>query len=79
MRLVFQLPASITSVVDAPRLVSSDANPTRPDPTRPDPTRVSRYSTFDTGGHGRRREPQSNHLRRQRHHPVTRFWTRRGP
>ena len=30
MRLVFQLPASITSVVDAPRLVSSDASPTRP-------------------------------------------------
>ena len=31
MRLVFQLPASITSVVDAPRLVSSDASPTRPE------------------------------------------------
>ena len=31
MRLVFQFPASITSVVDAPRLVSSDASPTRPE------------------------------------------------
>ena len=31
MRLVFQLPANITSVVDAPRLVSSDASPTRPE------------------------------------------------
>ena len=31
MRLVFQLPASITSVFDAPRLVSSDASPTRPE------------------------------------------------
>ena len=31
MRLVFQLPASITSVVDAPRLVNSEANPTRPE------------------------------------------------
>ena len=31
MRLVFQLPASITSVVDAPRLVSSDASPIRPE------------------------------------------------
>ena len=31
MRLVFQFPASMTSVVDAPRLVSSDANPTRPE------------------------------------------------
>ena len=27
MRLVFQFPASMTSVVDAPRLVSSDASP----------------------------------------------------
>ena len=31
MRPVFQLPASMTSVVDAPRLVSSDASPTRPE------------------------------------------------
>ena len=31
MRLVFQLPASITSVVEAPRLVNSDASPTRPE------------------------------------------------
>ena len=31
MRLVFQFPASMTSVVDAPRLVSSDASPTRPE------------------------------------------------
>ena len=31
MRLVFQFPASITSVVDAPRVVSSDARPTRPE------------------------------------------------
>ena len=31
IRLVFQFPASITSVVDAPRLVSSDASPTRPE------------------------------------------------
>ena len=31
MRLVFQLPASMTSVVDAPRLVSSDASPIRPE------------------------------------------------
>ena len=30
MRAVFQLPASMTSVVDAPRAVSSDASPTRP-------------------------------------------------
>ena len=29
-RAVFQLPASMTSVVDAPRAVSSDASPTRP-------------------------------------------------
>ena len=29
--LVFQFPASITSVVDAPRLVSSDASPPRPE------------------------------------------------
>ena len=31
MRLVFQFPANITSVVDAPRLVSSLASPTRPE------------------------------------------------
>ena len=30
MRAVFQLPASMTSVVDALRAVSSDASPTRP-------------------------------------------------
>ena len=30
MRAVFQFPASMTSVVDAPRAVSSLANPTRP-------------------------------------------------
>ena len=30
MRAVRQLPASMTSVVDAPRAVSSDASPTRP-------------------------------------------------
>ena len=30
-RLVFQLPASITSVVEAPRLVSSLASPIRPE------------------------------------------------
>ena len=30
MRAVFQWPASMTSVVDAPRAVSSDASPTRP-------------------------------------------------
>ena len=30
MRAVFQFPASMTSVVDAPRAVSSDASPTRP-------------------------------------------------
>ena len=30
MRDVRQLPASMTSVVDAPRAVSSDASPTRP-------------------------------------------------
>ena len=29
MRLVFQFPARITSVVDAPRLVNSDASPIR--------------------------------------------------
>ena len=27
---------------------------------QPDPSRGSRYSTFGIGGHGRRREPQSN-------------------
>ena len=31
MRLVFQLPAGNPSAVDAPRLVSSDASPTRPE------------------------------------------------
>ena len=31
MRFVFQFPASMTSVVDAPRLVSSDASQTRPE------------------------------------------------
>ena len=31
MRLVFQLPASITSVIDAPWLVNSLASPTRPE------------------------------------------------
>ena len=31
MRLVFQLPASITSVVDAPWLVNSLASPTHPE------------------------------------------------
>ena len=31
MRLVFQLPANITSVVDAPRRVNSDASPIRPE------------------------------------------------
>ena len=31
MRLIFQLPASITSVVDAPRVVNSEAKPTRPE------------------------------------------------
>ena len=30
MRAVFHAPASITSVVDAPRAVSSEARPTRP-------------------------------------------------
>ena len=30
MRAVRQLPASMTSVVEAPRAVSSDASPTRP-------------------------------------------------
>ena len=30
MRAVFQFPASITAVVDAPRAVSSEASPTRP-------------------------------------------------
>ena len=70
MRLVFQLPASMTSVVDAPRLVSSDASPTRPEcaVTRP---------ALDAGGRGRSREPQPDHLRRQRHHAVARLRTRR--
>jgi len=51
---VFQFPASITSVVDAPRLVSSDARPTRPE------WAVNR---LDAGRPGRRLEPQPHHLR----------------
>ena len=52
MRAVFQLPASMTSVVDAPRAVSSDASPgenqaaggTGVHPLkRPDPLKVSSY------------------------------------
>ena len=70
MRLVFQLPASMTSVVDAPRLVSSDASPTRPE------CAVTRLST--PAGPRRGGEPQSHHLRRQRYHAVARFRTRGG-
>ena len=44
MRLVFQFPASITSVVDAPRVVSSDAKPTRPECAV---TRLSTPATAD--------------------------------
>ena len=55
MRLVFQLPASITSVVDAPRLVSSDASPTRPE--------CRGHPTLDAGGLRCGREPQPDHLR----------------
>ena len=48
---VFQLPASITQVVDAP----------------------------GAGGLGLGREPKPDHLRRERHHAVTRLRTRCGP
>ena len=69
MRLVFQFPASITSVVDAPRLVSSDASPTRPECAVGDPALDA--SGLRSGG-----EPQPDHLRRQRHHPVARLRAR---
>ena len=42
MRAVFQLPASMTSVVDAPRAVSSAASPTRP--------LCGRHARLDAGG-----------------------------
>ena len=56
MRLVFQLPASITSVVDAPRLVNSEASPARAPDVR-GWTVVSRRSSelvpqFEGEGHG---------------------------
>ena len=53
MRLVF--PANITSVVDAPRLVSSLASPMRPD--------VRGHPAFEAGGLRRGRESQPDHLR----------------
>ena len=62
MRLVFQLPASITSVVEAPRLVSFDAEP--------DPSGVRSHPALDTGNLRCGREPQPDHLRRQRHHAA---------
>ena len=40
---------------------------------QPDPTRVRGYSSLDTGGLRRRREPQPDHLRRQRHDAVARL------
>ena len=52
MRAVFQLPASMTSVVDAPRAVSSDASPT--------PATVRRHARLDAGGAGGRGEAALN-------------------
>ena len=68
MRLVFQFPANITSVVEAPRLVSSDASLTRPE------SAVTRL--LDASGLDGRRKPQPDHLRRQWHHAVARLRTR---
>ena len=50
-------------MVDAPRLVSSDASLTLP--------RVGGH-VLDAGGAGRRLEPQPHHLRRERHDAVLR-------
>ena len=62
MRAVFQLPASMTSVVDAPRAVSSDASPTRP------LCAVTRASMpAAPGGRG---EAALNLHRRQPDHPI---------
>ena len=52
MRAVFQLPASMTSVVDAPRAVSSGREP--------DPATVRRHARLDAGGAGGRGEPALN-------------------
>ena len=68
IRLVFQFPASITSVVEAPRLVSSDASPTRPEwaVTRASPPAARAGGVNRShlqreraafGGRGRRRRP----------------------
>ena len=58
-------------MVDAPRLVNSDGSPTRPE--------CAVTPALDASGSGRCCEPQSNHLRRQRHQrgsPVPDSWRR---
>ena len=62
MRAVFQLPASMTSVVDAPRAVSSDASPP--------PATVRRHARLDAGGAGGRGEAALNLQRGQPDHPI---------
>ena len=61
-------PASITSVVDTPRLGNSDA----------DPSRVRGHPALDVGHLSCGRAPQPDHLRRQRHHAVVWLRTRGG-
>ena len=58
------------SVVEAPRLVSSDASPTRPE--------CAVHPALDTGNLRCGSEPQPHHLRRQQHHAVARVRTRCG-
>lgn len=58
----------MTSLVDAPRLVSSDASRTR--------IECAVTGGLDAAGARRIHEPQSYHLRRQRRDPVRRLGTR---
>ena len=67
MRAVFQLPASMTSVVDAPRAVSSDASPTRPLCADFRGGRAPRCRRRGAGGSG---EAALNLHRRQPDHPI---------
>ena len=70
IRLVFQFPASITSVVDAPRLVSSDASLTRPEWAVTGSTPAARAAAL---------ESQPHHLRQERHDLVLGRRARGGP
>ena len=62
MRAVFQLPASMTSVVDAPR--------GRQFGREPDPATVRRHARLDAGGAGGGGEPALNLQRAQPDHPI---------